>query len=92
VALALLPMAGLPPHVELQDLPVSAHAINLSMFLVELAMSLFILYVGIRAKKPLIVLLILAQAGLMVWFELGPERIWRWRRICLWTSSPSSWP
>jgi ech hydrogenase subunit A len=72
VALALLPMAGLPPHVELQDLPVSAHAINLGMFLVELAMSLFILYVGIRAKKPLIVLLILAQAGLMVWFELGP--------------------
>jgi ech hydrogenase subunit A len=56
----------------LQDLPVSAHAINLGMFLVELAMSLFILYVGIRAKKPLIVLLILAQAGLMVWFELGP--------------------
>jgi ech hydrogenase subunit A len=72
VALALLPMAGWPPHVELQDLPVSAHAINLGMFLVELAMSLFILYVGIRAKKPLIVLLILAQAGLMVWFELGP--------------------
>jgi ech hydrogenase subunit A len=72
VALALLPMAGWPPHVGLQDLPVSAHAINLGMFLVELAMSLFILYVGIRAKKPLIVLLILAQAGLMVWFELGP--------------------
>jgi ech hydrogenase subunit A len=39
------------------------------MFAVEIAMSLFILYVGLRAKKPLIVLLILAQAGLMVWFE-----------------------
>ncbi len=41
-----------------------------ALFLVEIAMSLFILYVGIRAKKPLIVLLTLAQAGLMVWFEL----------------------
>jgi len=70
VALALLPMAGLPSHVELKDLPVSAHAINLGMLLVEMAMSLFILYVGVRAKKPLIVLLTLAQAGLMVWFEL----------------------
>jgi ech hydrogenase subunit A len=72
VALALLPMAGWPPHVELQDLPVSTHAINLGMFLVEMAMSLFILYVGVRAKHLLIVLLTLAQAGLMVWFELGP--------------------
>ena len=33
-------------------------------------MSLFIIYVGVRAKNPLIVLLTLAQAGLMVWFEL----------------------
>jgi ech hydrogenase subunit A len=72
VALALLPMTGWPPHVELHDLPVSAHAINLGMFLVEMAMSLFILYVGVRAKHWLIVLLTLAQAGLMVWFELGP--------------------
>jgi len=72
VALALLPMVGLPPHIELKDLPVSAHAINLGMLLVEMAMSLFILYVGVRAKHLLIVLLALAQAGLMVWFELGP--------------------
>src|ERR1039458_5077074 len=40
------------------------------MLLVEIAMSLFILYVGVRAKNPLIVVLTLAQAGLMVWFEL----------------------
>jgi ech hydrogenase subunit A len=72
VALALLPIVGLPPHVELKDLPVSAHAINLGMLLVEMAMSLFILCVGVRAKHLLIVLLALAQAGLMVWFELGP--------------------
>jgi ech hydrogenase subunit A len=40
------------------------------MFVVEIAMSLFILYVGLRAKNALIVLLTLAQAGLMIWFEL----------------------
>ena len=39
------------------------------MLLVEMAMSLFILYVGVHAKHLLIVLLTLAQAGLMVWFE-----------------------
>jgi ech hydrogenase subunit A len=63
-------LALMPTPVKLGDLPVSQHGINLGMLLVEVAMSLFILYVGIRAKKPLIVLLTLAQAGLMVWFEL----------------------
>jgi len=65
VALALL-----PTPLQLGDLPVGEHIINQGMFLVEIAISLFILYVGIRSKKPLIVLLVLAQAGLMVWFEL----------------------
>ena len=59
-----------PAPLKLGDLPVSQHGINLCLFLVEVAMSLFILYVGIRAKHALIVLLTLAQAGLMVWFEL----------------------
>jgi ech hydrogenase subunit A len=62
-------MTGTSPHVELGNLPVSAHAIDLGMLLVEIAMSLFILYVGIRAKKPWIVLLVLAQSGLMLWFN-----------------------
>ena len=46
------------------------HWVDTGMFAVEIAMSLFILYVGLRAKNALVVLLILAQAGLMVWFEL----------------------
>jgi len=65
VALALL-----PTPLNLGDLPLNQHGINLGMLLVEIAMSLFILYVGVRAKNPLIVVLTLAQAGLMVWFEL----------------------
>jgi ech hydrogenase subunit A len=63
-------LALLPAPLKLGELPVNQHAVNQALFFVEVAMSLFILYVGIRAKKPLIVLLTLAQAGLMVWFEL----------------------
>lgn len=76
---ALLAVGGLsaalalaPAALNLNELPVSTHAINLGMLVVEIAMSLYLIYVGVRAKHPLIVLLVLAQAGLMVWFELGP--------------------
>jgi len=79
VAVALLVVCGLsvalalaPAALNLNELPVSTHAINLGMLVVEIAMSLYLIYVGFRAKHPLIVLLVLAQAGLMVWFELGP--------------------
>src|ERR1035437_9367143 len=83
VALALL-----PTPLNLGDLPLNQHGINLGMLLVEIAMSLFILYVGVRAKNPLIVVLPLAQAGRMAWFDppAGPHL--EVRRICSWTSSP----
>ncbi len=67
VALALAPAAP-----ELGALPVSGHAISLGLLVVELTMSLYLLSVGVRARQGLIVLLVLAQAGLMAWFELGP--------------------
>ncbi len=62
-------LALMPAPLNLGDLPVSQHSIGQIMFLVEIAMSLFILYVGIRAKHLLIVLLTLVTTGLMVWFE-----------------------
>jgi ech hydrogenase subunit A len=62
-------LARLPTPLNLGELPWSQHGINLGMLLVEMVMSLFIIFVGVRAKNPLIVLLTLAQAGLMVWFE-----------------------
>ena len=65
VALALL-----PTPVDLSGLSLNYHWINLGMLLVEIAMGLYIIYVGVRARHPLIVGLALAQAGLMVWFEL----------------------
>jgi ech hydrogenase subunit A len=70
VCIGSVALALLPSPLKLGDLPVSQHGIDQVLFLIEVAMSLFILYVGIRAKKPLIVLLTVAQAGLMVWFEL----------------------
>ena len=69
VCYASIVLATRPTPLDLSGLSLNNHWINLGMLLVEIAMSLFILYVGLRAKKPLIALLILAQAGLMVWFE-----------------------
>ena len=63
-------LAALPSPLNLTGISLNNHWIHLSMFAVEIAMSLFILYVGLRAKNALVVLLILAQAGVMVWFEL----------------------
>ena len=48
--------------VVLNDLPVSAHAINLGMLLVEIAMGLYLVYVGVRAKNVLIVLIMTKAA------------------------------
>jgi ech hydrogenase subunit A len=62
LAVARLPMpAGLAGF--------NHHWLNHGMALAEIAMSVFVAYVGVRARRPVIVALILAQAGLMAWFE-----------------------
>jgi ech hydrogenase subunit A len=63
-------LATLPTPVDLSGLRLNPYWINLVMQFVEIGMSIFIIYVGARAKRPLIVALALAQAGLMVWFEV----------------------
>jgi ech hydrogenase subunit A len=63
-------LAMLPTPVDLTGLSLNYHWINMGMLFVEIAMGLYIIYVGVRAKHPLIVGLALAQAGLIVWFEL----------------------
>jgi ech hydrogenase subunit A len=50
-------------------LPVSWHAINEGMLAIEALMGLYILWVGVRSKHWLIVLLMLAQGAVMGWFE-----------------------
>ena len=76
---ALLVVSGLalklaigPSSLGPGALPASGHAISLAFLAVEIALSLYLVYVGVRDRDPLIVLLVLAQAGLMTWFELGP--------------------
>jgi len=70
VCIGSVALALLPSPLKLGDLPVSQHGVNQILFIVEIAMSLFILYVGVRAKHLLIVLLTLVTTSLMVWFEL----------------------
>ncbi len=65
VALALL-----RTPVDLSGVSLNPHAINLVIQFVEVGMSIYIIYVGVRARRPLIVALALAQACLMVWFEV----------------------
>ncbi len=63
-------LATLPTPVNLSGFLLNPHWINLVMQFVEIGMSIYIIYVGVRAKRPLIVALALAQVCLMVWFEI----------------------
>jgi ech hydrogenase subunit A len=67
--LAIKPTTILPIHLALNH-----HWLSLAGLGVEVLMSLYVIYVGARFRQPLIVLITLAQAGLMVWFEcaFGP--------------------
>jgi ech hydrogenase subunit A len=68
VASVVLAIVNIPEDL---PLPVSAHAVSYGMLAVEALMTLFVVYVGIRWKRPLIALLMLAQAVLMGWVEFG---------------------
>jgi ech hydrogenase subunit A len=63
-------LATLPTPVNLSGFLLNPYWINLAMQFVEIGMSIYIIYVGVRAKRPLIVALALAQVCLMVWFEI----------------------
>jgi ech hydrogenase subunit A len=45
------------------------HWLSSAMMVIEGGMGLYVVYVGLRARRPLIVALMLAQAGLMAWLE-----------------------
>ena len=66
-------LATLLTPVNLSGFLLNPHWINLGMQFVEIGMSIYIIYVGVRAKRPLIVALALAQVCLMVWFEVTQE-------------------
>lgn len=51
------------------SLPANPENISRVLFGVELGMSLFLIYIGIRAKNALAIALVLLQTGLMFWYE-----------------------
>ena len=67
----VLALAALPLPAALEALPLDHHWLNLAMMIIEGGMGLYVIYVGLRARRPLIVALMLAQAGLMLWLELA---------------------
>ena len=67
----VLALAALPLPAALEALPMDHHWLNLAMMVIEGAMGVYVIYVGLRARRPLIVALMLAQAGLMLWLELA---------------------
>jgi ech hydrogenase subunit A len=69
VCCCALALARLPAPAGLPGFPLEHHWLNALMMLTEAGMGLYVVYVGVRARQPLIVALMLAQAGLMAWFE-----------------------
>ena len=67
----VLALAVLPIPTTFESLPLDHHWVNLAMMVIEGGMGLYVIYVGLRARRPLIVALMLAQAGLMQWLELA---------------------
>jgi ech hydrogenase subunit A len=50
---------------------VDDHLINEVMLGVEVLMAGYVIYLGVKHKRPLIVAFMLAQSALMIWFELA---------------------
>lgn len=48
---------------------VASEPVSQIMFFIEMVLAAFILYLGIKHRKSLTVVLILLQAGLLIWFE-----------------------
>jgi ech hydrogenase subunit A len=48
---------------------IAAEPVSQVMFFIEMILAAFILYLGIKYRKSLTVLLIVLQAGLLIWFE-----------------------
>ncbi len=69
VCVGSIALACQPAPMDLAELPVSRHLLHLCMMAAEALMGLYVLYVGVRARHYLIVALMLAQAGVMGWFE-----------------------
>ena len=50
-------------------MPISAEAISQGMMVVEVLLSFYLIYVGVKHRRPLIVLMTIIQAGMLLAFE-----------------------
>ena len=50
---------------------VASEPVSQVMFFIEMILAVFILYLGIKHRKSLTIILILLQAGLLIWFEMS---------------------
>ena len=66
-----LALAVLPMPLALGAVPVDHRVLHYATFGIEMLMGLYIVYVGVSARRPLVIALMLAQMGLMAWFEVG---------------------
>ena len=71
VCACVLALIRTPVPLGGSDLGADHHWVNLVMTVVEIAMGLYVIQVGWQARRPLIVALMLAQVGLMTWFEFA---------------------
>jgi ech hydrogenase subunit A len=62
-------LAWLPSPGALSGFPLSHHGLQQLMLAAEMAMGGYVIFVGVRARRPLIVVLMLLQAGLMLGLE-----------------------
>lgn len=69
VAVGTLVLTARPPANGTPGAPFDQHWLQEGMLLAELAMGLFILWVGFAARRPLIIVLMLGQGGLIAWLE-----------------------
>ena len=69
VCVCVLALARLPSPTALSGFPLTHHWLNVAMNLAELGMGAYVIFAGIRARRPLIVLLMLTQGGLIAWLE-----------------------
>jgi hypothetical protein len=74
------------------DFPLlNQHGVGYTILCLEILLGLYFVYVGVRDRRPLIVLLALVQGVLMCGLKRRTGPIWGTCNRWWWTSCPASW-
>src|ERR1041384_1617739 len=69
VCCGTLMLAAMPTPINVAGANLNAAWVNTAMLVVEMAMALYVIYAGVRARAPLVIGLMLAQAAVMLWLD-----------------------